>query len=195
MPKIDATTVYKKTKKNVTKYKEKECCISALEHFSNQGTIASFCEKHLISDQTYRHWLNKHEIFRECVHIGRACAKAAWEREGENNKTNAEFNYDYWRFVGQIHYRVGNNPSVALNIDPHANPYEQYKQLIAQANEGDFTSSEFKQLMESINIGIRSYETFVLEEEVLRMKYAIDKMERHNDVEGVTTFKPTMEAH
>ena len=49
---------------------------------------------------------------------------------------------------------------------------------------GDFTASELKQLMESINIGIRAYESFELQKEVNLMRNDLAKMgqDGHNIV-------------
>ena len=44
------------------------------------------------------------------------------------------------------------------------------QQLIRQGQEGDLSASEIKQLMESINIGVRAFETFKIQGEVDKMK-------------------------
>jgi hypothetical protein len=49
-----------------------------------------------------------------------------------------------------------------------------------QASMGDFTAAELKQLMESINIGIRAFESFELQKEVNAMKEDLLKMSQNN---------------
>jgi negative regulator of sigma E activity len=111
-----------------------------------------------------------------------------WEKEGKDNHSDPDWNMDYWKIIGARLYQVGKNNKVRLNIIESDNPYNQYKQLVKQAQTGDFTASEIKQLSETINIGVRSYETFNLEAEVEEMKKQVEMMKKNN----VTRIKPVV---
>ena len=63
-----------------------------------------------------------------------------------------------------------------------ATPWEQYQQILKQAEKGDFNASEIKQLMESINVGTRVYETFKLQVDFDTMKEDFNEMsQRHGN--------------
>jgi len=107
-------------------------------------------------------------------------ARENWEREGEAGKGDESFDLELWKTQGAARYGVGKTNRVRVHIDADSTPYSQYKQLMMQASMGDFTASELKQLMESINIGIRAYESFELQREVDTMRDDLTKMNSEN---------------
>ena len=185
MAKISSKKVYEEAKKNVSrnkkKYKEDIHCQMVVDVFSSAtGSDATFCEKAVISEHTLKTWRFSYPVFKECYDIAKMMAKKAWELEGEMNKHDAEFNMEYWEKKGDRLFRAFKKDRVSPYMSPDKNPYEQYKELLKQSQSGEFSAPEIKQLMESINIGIRSYETYKLEEEVEDMKDALEKMRRHS---------------
>jgi len=183
--KISSKQVYEEAKKNVSrrhkKYKEDVHCPMVVDVFSSAtGSDAAFCEKAVISCSTLKSWKYNYPVFRECYEIAKMICKKNWELEGEMAKHDAEFNMDYWRDKGNRLFKAFKDDRVSVYMTPDKNPYEQYQELLTQASTGEFSASEIKQLMESINIGIRSYETYKLEEEVEDMKDALEKMRRHS---------------
>lgn len=180
MNKLDPKKIYESIKSNKSNYEEKKHCLMVLDIIGNGGTVAEFCTQALIADTTYYRWRRTHTMFDNCSRIANMYAQMLWEREGEENADNPDFNWRYWEGIGSSRFNHAKQARIRLNIDENADPYTQYKQLVQQAGEGDLTASEVKQLMESINIGIRSYESFKLQGEVDKMKDDLIKMSVEN---------------
>lgn len=167
-------------------YDEEFHCSLVIDIFSKGGTLAEFCVKTAISDNTFYNWTNKHRLFFECWRIGFMMGEEAWEKTGKDNNHDPEWNMEYWKTIGSRYYNLGKSNKIRLNVEENANPYKQYQQLLKQARIGEFTASEIKQLSETVNIGVRSYETFNLEEEVKEMKKLVELMKKNN----VTSIRP-----
>jgi hypothetical protein len=180
MAKIDAKKLYLQIKKRETSYKEELHCPMIIDVMNTDGTMSAFCAKALISDALFYKWCNQHPVFERCYQIGRMLSKDNWEKEGEAGKDDENFNLEYWRITGACRYGVGRSNRIRMAIDSEASPYDQYKQLIKQANGEEFTASEIKQLMESINIGRSVYETFKLQERIDTMESSVKQMELNN---------------
>lgn len=179
---LTAKEIYRKLKNGETRYDEEYHCPLIIEVMNNpnKGTISAFCVEAFISDTTFYRWKARHPTFNECYRYAAMMSRENWEDEGRLGKDDESFNMDYWRIIGAARYGVGKSNRVRVEMDDQANPYEQYKQLISQASCGDFTAGELKQLMESINVGTRTYETFELQKEIDRMKEDLHKMEQNN---------------
>jgi hypothetical protein len=189
MTKLDPVKIYEQAKKNINNkvYDEKKHCLMVLDIIGNGGSVAEYCVEALISDTTYYRWRREHPIFDECSRIAVNFAQILWEREGETNADNPDFNWRYWEGVGTSRFFYNKQGRVRVNVDEDADPHVQYQQLIKQAKEGDLSSSEIKQLMESINIGIRAFESFKLQAEVDKMKQDLTKMNLENGNNIVST--------
>lgn len=195
MSKIDAEKLYLQIKewkdfKNISQYKEEYHCTLILDVMNNEGTMAAFCKKANISSQKFYYWIKTHPLFKECYLIGKMYSRANWEQEGENGKDDENFNFVHWRNTGACRYGAGNVNRVRLELDPESNPYEQYQQLIRQAGDEEFTASEIKQLMESINVGRSTYETFKLQESIDKMQEDVSRMQI-NHVNHSSTIEKT----
>ena len=108
-------------------------------------------------------------------------SKSNWEEEGRLGKDDENFNMDYWRITGACRYGAGKANRIRMVVDPEASPYEQYKQIIAQAGQEEFTASEVKQLMERVNVGRGVFETFKLQESIDKMQDDISRMAINNE--------------
>jgi hypothetical protein len=194
MQEFNAKNIYLNVKKNKTTYSEEIHCPMILNIMNQQGTVATFCKAAQISVDMFYDWTKKHSMFKECYHIGKAIARANWEEDGKNGKDSEDFNFDYWRITGLQRYGAGNSPRVRVEVDSEANPYEQYKQLIKQAGNEEFTASELKQLMESINVGRSVFESFKLQEEMDAMKNDVQRMNL-NHVNNSRTTKDAAETN
>lgn len=184
---IDAKKIYLLNKKGEVPYEEDKHCPLILDVMDSEGTMTAFCVKTGISDRLFYKWIYKHPLFNECYRIGCMISRDNWEREGLLGKGDEEFNMELWRIQGAARHGVGKTNRVRIHIDANSTPYEQYKQLINQASMGDFTASEFKQLIEGINVGIRAYESFELQREVDAMKKDLDKMNQNaNNIIPIT---------
>jgi hypothetical protein len=177
---IDSKALYTTQKEGGQKYSEAKHCKMVIDCMNDNGTMSAFCVKAGIGDSTFYKWMNKYDNFMSCYRIGCMIARENWEREGEDGKGDESFDIDLWKTQGAARYGVGKTNRVRVHIDADSTPYDQYKQLLTQASMGDFTASELKQLMESINIGIRAYETFQLQKEVDAMRQDLTKMSHDN---------------
>lgn len=179
MAKINATEIYLSLKQGSI-YAEEVHCPMIIKTMNDLGTMSAFCKVANISDTTFYRWLNKYPIFLECYRAAKMLGLESWEEEGREGQGNPEFNLELWRTQGAARHGVGKTGRVRVHIDAETNPYGQYKQLLSQAGMGDFTASELKQLMESINVGTRVYETFELQKAVDEMKQDLNKMNQRN---------------
>lgn len=179
MTQSDAKKMYLQIRGGGGEYEEEIHCPMILEVMSNQGTMTAFCKEAVISDALFYRWTMKYPIFKECYEVGKVISRFNWEREGELGKTDEFFNFDYWRITGACRYGIGRN-RIRMAVDPEANPYEQYQQLVRQAGTEEFSASEIKQLMESINVGRGAYETFKLQEEIDTMKQDVSRMKANH---------------
>ena len=186
--KINSAALYKAQKAGSNKYDEEKHCKLIIDCMNNSGTVSSFCVQAGIGDATFYRWMNKYDTFMDCYRLGCMIARENWEREGEEGKSDESFDLELWRTQGAARYGVGKTNRVRVHLDASSTPYEQYKQLLTQASMGDFTAAELKQLMESINIGIRAYESFELQREVSEMRNDIVKMGRDgNNIVSIKT--------
>lgn len=179
MSHIDAQQLYKQIKLGEGRYKEEIHCPMILDVMNREGTMTAFCHKALISDGLFYKWIKRYKTFRECYYMGKVLSKHNWEKEGEDGKDEEFFNFDHWRLKGSMRYGIGKN-RVRMGIDPKSNPYKQYQQLVEMANSEEFNASEIKQLMESINVGIRAFESFELQEQMNEMKDEVKRMQQNH---------------
>lgn len=175
MSQIDAKSLYLQFKKGDRAYNEEVHCPMILEVMNNEGTLVAFLKKAQISEPLFYKWKKKHKLFAECYAYGKVLSRDNWEKEGDQGKAEEFFNFDHWRITGAMRYGIGKN-RVRFGIDPKANPYIQYQQLVEMANSEEFNASEIKQLMESINVGIRAFESFELQGEINKVKEDVNQM-------------------
>ena len=182
MPKFDPMARFLTIRKNHgTYYDEDIHCPMVLEVMNNEGTMAAFCARAGISEGTFYDWIKACSLFSDCYQIGKMYSRHNWEEEGRNGATTEGFDFNYWRLIGASRYGISNNPRIKLELDPESNPYEQYKQLINQAGRAEFTASEIKQLMESLNVGRSVYETFKLQESVDELQLNLERMKTNHE--------------
>ena len=179
MSQIDAKALYLQIKKGGNRYQEDIHCPMVLDVMNTDGTMTAFCRKAIISRTSFYNWCKKHKTFRECYEMGMIYSKYNWEEEGERGKDEEFFNFDHWRLTGAMRYGIGKN-RVRMGVDPKSNPYQQYQELVTLANSEEFNASEIKQLMESINVGIRAHESYKMQEELDKIKEDVTRMVVHN---------------
>jgi hypothetical protein len=182
-------SLFDRIKSNI-EYDEEKHCRSIIEILSSGHTITDFLTKHGISKQRMVSWQMQHTLFRECFMLGRDIGKQKWIMEGLSNIDNKEFNFKVWEMWGRQNY--GGMDKVSLFVDPTSTPIQQYQQILYQSTCGDFSSSEIKQVMESINIGIRAYETGELEDQIKELQDGLKKMEEReieHQIQSTTTPK------
>ncbi len=182
--------LYAQFKHGARKYQEEIHCPMVLSVMNTEGTMTAFCRKAQISDALFYDWVKRNPLFAECYAYGKILSRSNWEAEGENGKDEEYFNFDYWRITGAQRYGIGKN-RVRMGINPDSSPYEQYKELIDVANSSEFNASEIKQLMESINVGIRAYENFKMQEEMNKIKEDLARMGAYNGNDTVAIENDT----
>lgn len=176
---IDSKALYLQFKKGERAYTEETHCPMILDIMNTEGTMVAFCRKAFISDTLFYKWINKHKVFARCYAFGKILSRANWDKEGEDGKNEEYFNFDHWRLIGAQRYGIGKN-RVRFGVNPIDNPYKQYQQLVELAKQEEFSASEVKQLMESINVGIRAFESFQLQGELDKVKEDIMRMVTNN---------------
>lgn len=179
MKKVDAKKLYKEIKRGAIKFDEEVHCTMLLMCFDNDGTRTSFCKDARISDGLFSKWCKIHPVFNDCYQVAKAIGKANWEKEGDKRHGDSDFDMSYWKMKGNVRY----NPTKArikLEVNPEASPFTQYKQICSQAADGAYTASEIKQLMESINVGIRAYESEELQKRIDELTEDLEKMRLHH---------------
>lgn len=164
----------------VIAYERERHCPAVLDSVAKNGTISHFCAENSISDTRFWQWCAMYPEFNDCYRIGLMKARYAWELEGELGKDDEGFHMIYWEKIGNIKFSINKADKIRIDVNPDLSPHEQYKQLITQASRGEFTSSEFKQISESINIGVRAYEVFKQQEEIDKLREDLNRMSEHH---------------
>jgi len=178
-----ARQVYRNIKnKGYKKYDEEVHCTLIIRIMSDplKATMAAFCVEAGISDSTFYRWIGKYETFRECYRYACMVSQNNWDQMGTTGIHDDMFNIEVWKTQGAARYGVGKTNRIRVHVDAETTPYDQFKQLMSQASNGDFTSSELKQLCESVNIGLRAYEVVELQNEINSLREGLTKMEAHN---------------
>jgi len=88
--------------------------------------------------------------------------------------------------IGWSRFGISKNSRIKLKLKPNDSPDKHYSQLLAQAAEGDFTAAELKQLMEAINVGLNTHQTFQLQKEIDQLKFDLGTMQENSN--GNNTF-------
>lgn len=190
-------TIFKKLKRQPSRYGEAEHCKLLLKTMLQTGRYTAFCQEALISDQTFRNWIHEHPLFAQCYGIGKIFAREKWEKEGEElrDQTNPpgviSNAFEHWKMVGWSRFGVSKNSRIKLNLDPKADPSQHYSQLLMQAADGDFTAAEIKQLMEAINVGLNTHQVIELQKEINQLKSDLAIMTRNKDGDNSFSDKRT----
>ena len=153
-------------KKRSDGYKEEEHCRMILNILPGDWRISAFCVEAKICEDTFYRWVKKHPLFKICYGAAQMMAQEAWEQEEADNLDNPDWDRKTWLSRGS-RYFARNKAKLVLDVDKDSTPWEQYKQILHQSSKGDFTASEIKQLMESINVGTRVYEVFKLQQKLI----------------------------
>ena len=158
------------------------------------GHPEAFCQAVGISSHMFFTWTYRYPEFRDAYDIACTAAKAAWLQDYADNRGDETFDKEMWAEVGRARFGRGRGNRVELALDPTSTPMEHYQQVIAQASRGAFTSSEFKHIVEAINIGIKAYEVIQLQKDIEQMKEDLVKMKEHSqhvtiDSQAVDSFE------
>jgi hypothetical protein len=180
--------LYAKVKDGV-QYMPQIHCPLIIDLFNSGKGISEFCIQVGISRQKFVGWQMMCDLFKESVLIGKEVGSVAWLREGTDNKFTKDFSVKLWEAFGRKNF--GSLDKVSLFVSPKASPLVQYEQIMEQAATGDFTSAEIKQIMESINIGLRAFEVGELQREIDELKEGLKHMEERELEHQIATSHPS----
>lgn len=166
-------------------------CPLVIKIVSEKKRLSAFCKVAKIGDSTFHRWRQKYPEFEECYRYALMCARETWESIGEEGHYNLDFNYKVWEKQGQMWFGLG--AANKVRISKGDTPLEQYSHICEQAEQGEFTSSEFKQICEAVNIGLRAHEVIGLQTEVDELKRLLQIMAENNgeNIRPIETAKKT----
>lgn len=179
MKPIDIEELYNKTRDGRIKYDEERHCKLVLKEIIRTGRVSAFCVAALVSEISFWSWVKKYPKFAAAYGLAKVFAQEGWENEPFANAGNEDWDRKEWLGRGS-RYFAQNKEKIVVKVDEDATPWEHYQQIMKQAGSGDFTASEIKQLMESINVGTRVFESFKLQKEVDKMKEDLSEMSQRS---------------
>lgn len=198
-----ANEIYEKFKcGRKTKYEEEKHCKLLIEVMldKDRGTMSAFCIEAVISDYTFWAWVQKYDTFGEIHSYCKMVAREIWEKEGRELRDahypmgTINHAFEHWKLIGWSRFGISKNSRIKLNLDPDATPDKHYAALLKQANGGDFTASEIKQLMEAINVGLRTHETIKLQKDIDQLRSDLGIMQANSNANNSGANKgPTQE--
>lgn len=173
-----------------SKYQEEQHCKMLISIMSDydRSTVDNFCVEALITESTFRLWVRIHEIFREIYYFSKMIAKIKWQDEGRRLKSeifpigSMTYEFEHWKMIGWTRFGVSRNCRLKLDLDAKAKPVEHYEKILKQASDGDFTASEFKQLMEAVNVGLNVQQVYELQKQLDELKSDLAIMQANSNV-------------
>lgn len=178
-------------------YKEEEHCKLLIKVMldPNKGTYTSFCVEAMIAESTFYSWTSKYEIFCSLYYFCKMIAREVWEQEGRKIRDTEfqlgtiNYSFEHWKLIGWSRFGVSKNARLKIKMDPSENPAQHYAAILKQAAEGDFTASEFKQLMEAVNVGLNVHQVFELQKQIDDLKSDLATVTANTNVQNPFTNK------
>lgn len=179
------------------KYEEEKHCklLIKLMMDKDKSCHTYFCVEAFICERTFYNWVRMYPLFGSLYHFCRMVAKELWYREGQKIRDReyqmGTINYemDHWKLMGWTKFGISKNPRIKININATDSPAMHYQSILLQASEGDFTASEFKQLMEAVNVGINVHQLFELQKQLDELKSDLTIISVNKDVHNPFTDK------
>jgi len=184
--------IYTHFKGRKSVYQEKKHCQMLIKIMMNRNKscMTYFCVEAMIAESTFWLWLKKHELFRDVYSYCKMVSKQLWYEEGlEIKNTNYQMgtiNYamDHWKLIGWAKFGISKNSKIRLDLKAGDTPAEHYASILEQAASGDFTASEFKQLMEAVNVGLNVHQVFELQKQIDALKSDMGIMKDNTNVDN-----------
>jgi hypothetical protein len=192
------TEIYDRFKnKHYTKYDEEAHCKLLIKTMLDKdgGTVSAFCMAALTDESTFYKWVNKHELFKNIYYFCKMLAREVWEEEGRRLRDadypmgTVNYSFEYWKMIGWSRFGISKNSRLKLSLAIDDSPLKHYEQILRQASDGDFTASEFKQLMEAVNVGINVYQTFEMQKQIDELKSNLEVMQTNTNVKNTLANK------
>ncbi len=156
---------------------------------SDRGTYSSFCVEAMIADSTFFKWVNDYELFKKIYYFSKMVAREVWEQEGRDIKNREyqigtiDYSFEHWKLIGWSRFGVSKNARLKLSLNPDDSPAQHYAAILRQAADGDFTASEFKQLMEAV------HQVFELQKQINELKSDLAVVSANTSVQHPFTNK------
>ena len=174
---VDKIFKHFKSKRNL-KYNEEEHCKLLIKVMMDKdtGCYSAFCVQAMIAECTFFVWLRDHALFCNLYYFTRMVAKQLWYEEGRQIRDKEyqigtmNYEFEHWKLMGWAKFGISKNSRIKLNLNPEDSPAKHYAAILKQAAEGDFTASEFKQLMEAVNVGLNVHQVFELQKQIDELK-------------------------
>jgi len=171
-------------------YRQEYHCEAAINILSDRykGTIADICKEFVITENQFNEWRRDYPLFNQAIEYGMVVAKVNWQNEPkifQNEKTELErFDLNMWKYTGKYRFGISEQPKIKVFLDKNLNPVEQYGQLLDGAAMGYYSASEFKQITEAVNIGIRAHEVFNMQGELDELRQTLIDIQQRNAADG-----------
>lgn len=186
-------------KKNNNKYNEEKHCKLLIKVMldKNLGCISAFCTQAMVDERTFYNWVNKHELFASIYFFTKMASKQLWYERGREIRDKEfqigtmNYEFEHWKLEGWSKFGIGKNSRIKININPGETPIQHYASILRQAADGDFTASEFKQLMEAVNVGLNVHQVFELQKQIDELKSDMAVMTENTNVKNPFTNKGT----
>ena len=153
----------------------------------DKGTVPAFCVDALVSEKTFWTWVATHQLFGNLYYFTKMIAREIWEKEGRRIRDEQypmgtiNHAFEHWKMIGWSRFGISKNSRIKLNLNPTDNPAQHYAAILKQASEGDFTASEFKQLMETVSVGLNVFNTFELQKQIDELKSNLSTMQANTN--------------
>lgn len=197
---LDVEEVYMHFKKGRhKKYNEEIHCKLLIKVMMQKdfGCMSAFCAKAMIDERTFWRWLRDHTIFANLYFFTKMVAKQLWYEEGRKIRDKdyqigtINYEFEHWKLMGWTKFGISKNSRIRINVDPNDSPAKHYAAILHQASEGDFTASEFKQLMEAVNVGLNVHQVFELQKQIDELKTDMKIMTDNTNVKNPFSDKGT----
>ncbi len=191
--------IYQHFKKGGTQYDEDKHCklLIRVMRDPKRGTVEAFCFEAMLSERAFYKWTANHKVFGDLYVFCKLVARQIWEQRGEE-LANAEYamgtiNYafEHWKMLGWSRFGISKNNRLKLKLKSGDTPAQHYGQILDQAADGDFTASEFKQLMEAVNVGLNVVAGAAMQKEIDELKSDLVTMQANSGVQNPFTNKGT----
>lgn len=200
---VDVETIYTHFKKQYNyKFEEEAHCKLLIKVMmdKNLGCHSAFCVKAMIAENTFYKWVREHELFGNLYYFTKMVAKQLWFEEGrairdkEYQIGTLNYEFEHWKLMGWTKFGISKNSRIRISVDAKASPAKLYEAILMQAAEGDFTASEFKQLMEAVNVGLNVHQVYELQSQLNELKSDLATIRANTNVENPFSNKGTKEA-
>jgi len=179
------------------KYDEEFHCKLLIKVMLNkdEGCLSAFCTQGMIAESTFYEWVRKYQTFGNLYYFCRMVAKQLWYDEGrairdkEYQMGTVNYEMEHWKLMGWSKFGISRNSRIRINVNPTDTPAKHYEAILRQATEGDFTASEFKQLMEAVNVGLNVHQVFELQKQIDELKSDLDIVSANTSVQNPFTDK------